>query len=349
MKTLYRTLKRLVPFALCFVALLGCGGGSGNGDTGRSSDYTVTDLGTLGGSQSRAASINNAGQVVGFAQNGAGEWKPFLWESGQMTAIDAAFHPDYPLSINNSKQVVGTGLSTLPPTRTAWPVRSVMSPEGYPRAAMWQNGQCTDLGTLGGSLSIVHHINGSTQIIGKSLSAVSASHAFVWQNGIMQDMNSLLPPGSGWELQLACINDTTGNIIGEGLLNNTEQVFFYDAVTKTIIENIPGTMHGIHDINEAGEGAVTMNGIACVGKGDQVLDLNAMIPADTGWNLTEALAINDSGQIVGQGVMNGKTHAFLLTPTNKLAATRLPREKSLKDKWQAMRGWLQAFQTVRTE
>jgi len=30
--------------------------------------------------------------------------------------------------------------------------------------------------------------------------------------------------------------------------------------------------------------------------------------------LTSANAINDNGQITGQGTMNGEVHAFLLTP-----------------------------------
>jgi probable HAF family extracellular repeat protein len=43
-------------------------------------------------------------------------------------------------------------------------------------------------------------------------------------------------------------------------------------------------------------------------------DLNKLIPADTGWLLTEAKGINESGQIVGYGFIKGERHAFLLTP-----------------------------------
>src|SRR5262245_47336113 len=43
-------------------------------------------------------------------------------------------------------------------------------------------------------------------------------------------------------------------------------------------------------------------------------DLNEMIPADTGWILSYAADINDAGNIVGWGLINGHTHAFLLTP-----------------------------------
>ena len=43
-------------------------------------------------------------------------------------------------------------------------------------------------------------------------------------------------------------------------------------------------------------------------------DLNNLIPAGSGWELTYASALNDAGQIVGQGIHNGETHAFRLDP-----------------------------------
>ncbi len=45
-------------------------------------------------------------------------------------------------------------------------------------------------------------------------------------------------------------------------------------------------------------------------------DLNTLIPAGTGWNLQYANDINDNGQIVGSGVLNGKKLGFLLNPTS---------------------------------
>ena len=44
-----------------------------------------------------------------------------------------------------------------------------------------------------------------------------------------------------------------------------------------------------------------------------MVDLNTLITA-AGWNLFRAHDINESGQIVGQGYLNGEMHAFLLTP-----------------------------------
>jgi probable HAF family extracellular repeat protein len=43
-------------------------------------------------------------------------------------------------------------------------------------------------------------------------------------------------------------------------------------------------------------------------------DLNDLIPADSGWTLARATAINDRGQIAGIGDVKGRRAAFLLTP-----------------------------------
>ena len=43
-------------------------------------------------------------------------------------------------------------------------------------------------------------------------------------------------------------------------------------------------------------------------------DLNKLIQPGTGWRLSEATSVNSHGWIVGTGIHNGHTRAFLLTP-----------------------------------
>ena len=43
-------------------------------------------------------------------------------------------------------------------------------------------------------------------------------------------------------------------------------------------------------------------------------DLNDLLAFGSGWELEAARAINEPGQIVGLGTINGETHAFILTP-----------------------------------
>src|SRR2546421_6089887 len=50
--------------------------------------YAITDLGTLGGTFSRADAINNSGQVVGEANTTVtGVWHAFLWTPGGTNGV----------------------------------------------------------------------------------------------------------------------------------------------------------------------------------------------------------------------------------------------------------------------
>ena len=48
--------------------------------------------------------------------------------------------------------------------------------------------------------------------------------------------------------------------------------------------------------------------------GAAMVDLNTLLPPASGWVLLSANAINDAGQIVGEGTFNDEPRAFLLTP-----------------------------------
>jgi hypothetical protein len=48
----------------------------------------------------------------------------------------------------------------------------------------------------------------------------------------------------------------------------------------------------------------------------RMMDLNNLIPTNSGWELMGARGINTAGQIVGWGMFAGHTNAFLLTPVS---------------------------------
>lgn len=50
----------------------------------------------------------------------------------------------------------------------------------------------------------------------------------------------------------------------------------------------------------------------------QVIDLNSMLPAGSGWVLQNAFAINSSGQILGSGTLNGQATYFLLSGSGRV-------------------------------
>src|SRR5438309_1502548 len=71
--------------------------------------YTVTDLGTLGGSSSDARALNLAGQVIGSATlPGDSDWHAYRWENGVMRDLGTlGGTAGYVGGINASGQVVG--------------------------------------------------------------------------------------------------------------------------------------------------------------------------------------------------------------------------------------------------
>lgn len=84
-----------------------------------------------------------------------------------------------------------------------------------------------------------------------------------------------------------------------------------------------GTLGGATSIALAVNDADQIVGDANIASGAQhafvwqegkMTDLNALIPAGSGWVLTEAQSINNNKAIVGRGIIGGQTHAFLLTP-----------------------------------
>jgi probable HAF family extracellular repeat protein len=96
-------------------------------------------------------------------------------------------------------------------------------------AVLWQNGAITNLGVLPGDVSSnAFDINSEGQVLGISCDAKGNCRAFLWDHGVMMDLNSLIPPDSPLYLTDAeGINDR-GQIAGTAVLksNPNEQPAF---------------------------------------------------------------------------------------------------------------------------
>jgi probable HAF family extracellular repeat protein len=173
------------------------------------------DLGVLpGGGWSSASGINQSGTVVGDSSVASGNFRGFVWnrQSGMVELGTLGGLNSHATAINNSGEVVGHA--------------SLAS--GYEHAFSAVGAIMTDLGTLGGS-SYAYGINDSSTIVGYSWPANSDNpHAFVYLNGIMMDLNSLVPSGAGWQLLEAYGINNAGQIVGEGLLNGQSHAFRLD-------------------------------------------------------------------------------------------------------------------------
>lgn len=85
----------------------------------------------------------------------------------------------------------------------------------------------------------------------------------------------------------------------------------------TDLGSLGGFLSTAYGINASGQvvgSSITLsNGLgAFFYSGGTLLNLNSLLPTNSGWYLSRANAISDSGQIVGVGTINGRQHAFLL-------------------------------------
>ena len=94
-----------------------------------------------------------------------------------------------------------------------------------------------DLGTLGGSESRANAINTQGQVVGYSLTSNDfAYHAFLMVGGKMVDLNTLVAPGGGLELDQALGISDSGYIVGYGTTAGDQTHAFLlrpDAVPET--------------------------------------------------------------------------------------------------------------------
>jgi probable HAF family extracellular repeat protein len=67
---------------------------------------------------------------------------------------------------------------------------------GFTHAFLWESGAMRDLGTLGGDSSYAYGINADGEVVGGSRTPnsppFSAGHAFLWANGRIVDLNSVV-------------------------------------------------------------------------------------------------------------------------------------------------------------
>ena len=89
----------------------------------------------------------------------------------------------------------------------------------------WGNELLIDLGTLGGKWAEATDINERNMIVGYSTTADGATNAFLWQGGVMTNLNTMIPTNSGWILTHALSINENGDIAGVGIITGATHAF----------------------------------------------------------------------------------------------------------------------------
>jgi probable HAF family extracellular repeat protein len=308
--------------------------------------YTITDLGP-----GSASAINSLGDVL-VQPYGSGN--SFVWSpGGSLLALAPLPGDDYTTAtgINRQDLAVGESYTFNGASATLWtngvPLDLGMLPRSkfcsgtgiavsmevagyciippYSHAFVWTKATgMQGLGSLpGGGDSAANAINRYGQVAGYSaVTGNQAYYAFIWSRTAGMKSLGKLP---GYDSSVAHAINDLGQVAGESDCLNCSLITHATLWSKgkgSILDLgvLSGATFSIAlGINNVGQvvGYSSNDTRAFVwSPSTGMLDLNNLIPANSGWVLEFAYAINDLGQIVGYGTLNGQLipEAFLLTP-----------------------------------
>jgi len=307
--------------------------------------YNILDLGSLNKNLSVAFAITNCGQITGWIDSPVPPASlqaplPFLWSQGVMQLLPLTGQAAYGQAFDlNGNTQVGNTYNTVITQATRWQggamqllpffgddanARSIndcgsIAGDGATSSGANTQAWCDPGGRLnplpsnnpnvmpGDRYSRAYGINNRGQIVGGSDTGTHilfpaafappalGIHACLWDKGIPQDLGTL-HPNEGSEAY--GINDNT-RIVGRS--GNDAFLWHHGAMTNLG----PGAAYNINN-NEAviGDSFLWHAGVRTA--------LMALLPANSGWTSLQGRDINDFGEIVGTGVHNGNTRAFLM-------------------------------------
>ena len=272
----------------------------------------MTDLGTLGGSDSQAFAVNSSEQIAGDSQLNSGLHHPFAYSGTTMTDLTpSASYAGYANGINSAGAEVGTLLSGNGGTTA--------------NAFLYSGGTVSSIGTLGGAHSSAFGINDSGQIAGGADTAHGVYHAFVATTGVLTDLGTL-----GGNSSIAYAINSNGELAGAAqAASGAYHAFLYSGGAMHDLGTLGGSASYAYALNTLG---LVVGESQTVGGGTDAMiyfngamqDINNLIPVGSGWTLGNAHGINSSGWIVGTGkAPNGTVQAVLLTPVTLTVANNI--------------------------
>lgn len=184
----------------------------------------IQELTTLGGDGGTARGINNKGQIVGYVDSDGTLNDQFvntavIWQkntSGTYTMQNlGTFGAEKATlrDINDAGHIIGSTNNGSGATATS-------------SAFLLRGENFTDLGSLGGNTGSANGINEFGQVIGASQLASGINHAYVWNGGVMSDLNNLITTpltynGATVTLNNAVSINNFGDIVATGTYTYT--------------------------------------------------------------------------------------------------------------------------------
>ena len=286
-------------------------------------DIKRTDLGTLGGTESKAVAVNDSGQIVGFSrdfyelrqaflinpQDTDGDEIPDLWfrdadgdgANDLMINLSIGELDAGALGINNSGQVFGRRkidegvlcYFLITPLDT----NSDGTPDlWYQDNGAGRNGRMEDIIASNGCFPVAIAVNDLGQVVGFYGPAAGQMHAFLWSHdtGVI-DLGTLLPN----DRSIAVDINSRGQVIGGSFASGSgDRAFVINPLDRNQ-DRKPDLW--FQDVNL-----------------DAVNDLMTD-PGQLGGNSSDAADINEHGEIAGTSEDSaGVGHAFLWTETGGL-------------------------------
>lgn len=294
-----------------------------------STQSTAIDLGTLPGfTTSTALDINPRGEIVGLAQNSDfSDVRPLFWASSQSAPIEL---PGLPVGL------VGEAFHINPVGQIVGIFFALGGSEQ--RAVFWPNSNAAPVYLRDLSDQFPHSfassINASGNIVGHGCDADFVEcHVAFWASSASTPVALASPGGEFIYTDIGLVNgfspglNNAGSMVGfayKADLSETRAVFWASSSSPAVIlsttdEFINGTGEGISDkgqiVGEAYNSDFSdLHAFMWPSSSSQGIDLNTLIPPDLGWELVVARGINNRGEIVGAGFLNGTLHAYVLIP-----------------------------------
>jgi probable HAF family extracellular repeat protein len=271
---------------------------------------------------SQAYRINDAGQIVGKAGVADGSVHATLWENLQVTDLGtlSGKGDSFAADINEQGVVAGSSDAEIGSYAFTWSREHGFT--GFP--ATDPPHRLTVAGFNG--------INNHGLMVGTSYFLLSPFHAAFAREGDTV-VTELSPPGRE-SLGMANAVNNAGTIVGyqNGPEGPVEAAIFQEDGTFELLGTLGLEESFALDVNNFD---VIVGGAIAFGAGgqlipkafvyqnQQMLDLLTLADNPDSWTLAEATSINDLGVIVGKGVYNGKSRAFIAIPVPEPAARNL--------------------------